>query len=108
MQINPFDLFKNVQKLQEQMGDMQQKLETVNVTGSSGGGMVEIDLNGLIELQAIRIAPELMNDHDKDMLEALIVAAFTDARDKVKEAIGQEVGGLTGMPNLSSLFAGMM
>ncbi|MDR1219111.1 MAG: YbaB/EbfC family nucleoid-associated protein [Treponema sp.] len=107
MQINPFELLKNVQKLQEQMGDMQQKLEAVSATGSSGGGMVEIDLNGLIEVQAIRIAPELMSEHDKDMLESLIAAAFTDARDKVKEAIGREMGGLAGMPNLSSLFAGM-
>ncbi|MDR0374258.1 MAG: YbaB/EbfC family nucleoid-associated protein [Treponema sp.] len=107
MQINPFELLKNVQKLQEQMGDMQQKLEAVGATGSAGGGMVEIDLNGLFELQAIRIAPELMNERDKNMLESLIVAAFTDARDKVKEVIGREMGGLTGMPNLSSLFAGM-
>ncbi|MDR0583808.1 MAG: YbaB/EbfC family nucleoid-associated protein [Treponema sp.] len=107
MQINPFDLLRNVQKLQEQMGDMQQKLEAVSATGASGGGMVEVDLNGLIELQAIRIAPELVNEHDKDMLESLIVAAFTDAREKVKEAIGREMGGLVGMPNLSSLFAGM-
>lgn len=89
------------------MGDMQQKLEAVSATGASGGGMVEVDLNGLIELQAIRIAPELVNEHDKDMLESLIVAAFTDAREKVKEAIGREMGGLVGMPNLSSLFAGM-
>jgi DNA-binding YbaB/EbfC family protein len=108
MQINPFELLKNVQKLQEQMGDMQQKLEAVSATGSAGGGMVEIDLNGLIELQAIRIAPELMNERDKDLLESLIAAAFTDARDKVKDAIGREMGGLTGMPNLSSLFTGVM
>ncbi|MDR2446537.1 MAG: YbaB/EbfC family nucleoid-associated protein [Treponema sp.] len=108
MQINPFELLKNIQKLQEQMGDMQQKLEAVIATGASGGGMVEIDLNGLIELQAIRIAPELMSERDKDMLEALIVAAFTDARERVKQMIGREMGGLASMPNISSLFAGMM
>ncbi|MDR2793730.1 MAG: YbaB/EbfC family nucleoid-associated protein [Treponema sp.] len=107
MQINPFDLLKNVQALQAQMGDMQKKLESVGATGSAGGDMVEIDLNGLIELRAIRISPELMHDDNKEILESLIVSAFEDARNKVKEAIGREIGGIAGMPDISSMFAGM-
>jgi DNA-binding YbaB/EbfC family protein len=108
MQINPFDFLKNVQKIQEQMGDMQQRLEIITATGSAGGGMVEVDINGLIEILAIRITPDMMNSDDREILQSLIVAAFMDARNKVKEAIGQEVGGFAGMPNLSSLFTGTM
>jgi DNA-binding YbaB/EbfC family protein len=108
MQINPFDLLKNVQALQAQMGDMQKKLESVSVTGSAGGDMVEVELNGLIELQSIRISPEAMRDVSKEVLESLIISAFEDARNKVKDAIGREIGGLAGIPGISSsLFAGM-
>ncbi|MDR2193916.1 MAG: YbaB/EbfC family nucleoid-associated protein [Treponema sp.] len=107
MQINPFEILKNMQKIQEQMGDMQRQFESVVVTGSSGGGMVEVELNGLVELQAIRIAPELVNDDGREILESLIVAAFEDARNRVKEAIGRKMGGLAYAQELSSIFTGM-
>jgi len=105
MNINPFDILKNAQKIQEKMGDFQEKLVTINATGSSGGGMVEIDVNGKIEVIAVRISPEAMED--VEMLQDLIVAAFSSGVGKVKEEINKEIGamagglgipGLTGMP----------
>jgi len=92
--INPFDLLKNAQKIQEQMGSFQEKLEAVKVTGSAGGGMAEIDMNGKMEVLAVRIAPEAMEDGDRVMLQDLIAAAFANAMEKVKEAISREVGGM--------------
>jgi DNA-binding YbaB/EbfC family protein len=92
--INPFDLLKNAQKIQEQMGSFQEKLEAVRVTGSAGGGMAEIDMNGKMEVLAVRIAPEAMEDGDRVMLQDLIAAAFANAMEKVKEAISREVGGM--------------
>ncbi|MCL2205133.1 MAG: YbaB/EbfC family nucleoid-associated protein [Treponema sp.] len=94
MNINPFDLLKNAQKIQEQMGSFQEKLEAVKVTGSAGGGMAEIDMNGKMEVLAVRIAPEAMEDGDRVMLQDLIAAAFANAMEKVKEAISREVGGM--------------
>ncbi|MDR0513251.1 MAG: YbaB/EbfC family nucleoid-associated protein [Treponema sp.] len=94
MNINPFDLLKNAQKIQEQMGSFQEKLEAVRVTGSAGGGMAEIDMNGKMEVLAVRIAPEAMEDGDRVMLQDLIAAAFANAMEKVKEAISREVGGM--------------
>ena len=64
MNINPLDIFKNAQKIQEQMGSFQEKLGTISVTGSAGGGMVEVDLNGRMELVALRISPEAVNPPD--------------------------------------------
>ncbi|MDR1957131.1 MAG: YbaB/EbfC family nucleoid-associated protein [Treponema sp.] len=96
MNINPFDILKNAQKIQEQMGVFQEKLGTITVTGSAGGGMVEIDLNGRIEMLGIRIAPEVVNPHDVEMLQDLSVAAFTNAMEKVREAINREMGALAG------------
>jgi DNA-binding YbaB/EbfC family protein len=88
--INPFDILKNAQKLQEQMGFFQEKLAAIVVTGSSGGGMVEIDLNGKMEVQAVRIAAEAAED--LPMLQDLIQAAFTAALEKVRERSGRELG----------------
>ncbi|MDR2134123.1 MAG: YbaB/EbfC family nucleoid-associated protein [Treponema sp.] len=116
MNINPFDILKNAQKIQEQMGALQEKLGSINATGSSGGGMVEIDLNGKIEVTDVRIAPEALEGGDTEMLQDLIMAAFTSALEKVREAIGREMGamagslgiaGLSGIPGFPGGFPGL-
>jgi DNA-binding YbaB/EbfC family protein len=98
MNINPFDILKNAQKIQEQMGSLQEKLGTVQATGSAGGGMVEIDLNGRMEVLAVRIAPEAVNPQEAEMLQDLIAAAFTSAMEKIRELVNREMGSLMGMP----------
>jgi DNA-binding YbaB/EbfC family protein len=103
--MNPFDIMKNAQKIQEQMGAFQEKLSTIVVTGSAGGGMVEIDMNGKMELVDIRLSSEIVDPSDVEMLQDLIKAAFSNAMEKVKETIGQEMGNITGMPGG---FPGMM
>jgi len=106
MNINPFDILKNAQKIQEQMGSFQEKLGNIQVTGSAGGGMAEVDMNGRMEVLAVRIAPEAMED--RDMVQDLTAAAFTNAMEKVREAISREVGGMFpgGIPGLQG-FPGM-
>ena len=106
MNINPFDILKNAQKIQEQMGTLQEKLGFISATGSAGGGMVEVDLNGKIEILAVRIAPEAIEGGDAEMLQDLVMAAFTNGLEKVKEAISKEMGaaaGGMGIPGLSGL-----
>ena len=94
MNINPFDILKNAQKIQEQMGAFQEKLGVIIVVGSAGGGMTEVEMNGRMEVLAVRIMPEAMEGGDREMLEDLVAAAFTNAMEKVKEAINREMGGL--------------
>ena len=106
MEINPFDLLKNAQKIQEQMGSFQEKLAAINATGSSGGGMVEIDLNGKFEVTAVRISPALMESGDTEMLQDLIVAAFSNGYDNIRETLSREVGAMAGgfgIPGLSGM-----
>jgi len=105
MNINPFDILKNAQKIQEQMSGFQEKLGAVTATGASGGGLVEVDLNGKMELIAVRIAPEALTD--VEMLQDLIVAAFNDSMAKVKETINKEVGVMAGGLNIPG-FPGVM
>jgi DNA-binding YbaB/EbfC family protein len=93
MNMNPFELLKNAQKMQEQMAILQEKLGEVIITGSAGGGMVEVDLNGRMEPLAVRIAPELVNKDETLMLQELIVSALSDAVEKVREFVMAEVGG---------------
>ncbi|MDR1870176.1 MAG: YbaB/EbfC family nucleoid-associated protein [Treponema sp.] len=103
MNINPFDILKNAQKIQEQMSGFQEKLEAITATGSSGGSMVEIDLNGKLEVLDVRIAPQAVDGGDVEMLEDLIMAAFTDGMKKVRDEISGEVGAMTGGLDLSGL-----
>ena len=107
MNINPFDLLKNAQKIQEQMGAFQEKLEGISVTGTSGGGMAEIEMNGKMEVLAVRISGDAMED--RDMLQDLICAAFNNAMEKIREAVNSEMGamipggiqGLSGIPGMN-------
>jgi len=106
MNINPLDIMKNAQKIQEQMGSLQEKLAEISATGSAGAGMVEIDLNGKFEVLAVRIAPEMIEDGDIDMLQDLIVAAFSNGHDRVREALTRELGAMAGgmgIPGLANM-----
>jgi len=97
MNVNPFDLLKNAQKMQEQMNSFQEKLTEIAVTGAAGGGLVEVDLNGKLELIAIRIAPQTMDGADTELLQDLIMAAFNDGMAKIKDEISSKVGQMTGI-----------
>ncbi|MDR2483612.1 MAG: YbaB/EbfC family nucleoid-associated protein [Treponema sp.] len=104
--INPFDVLKNAQKIQEQMSSFQEKLRGITAAGSAGGGMVEIVINGRMELLQVRVAPDALNPPDAEMLQDLIAAAFTSALEKIKEAINQEMGSLAGglgLPGLTGI-----
>lgn len=94
------NLMKQAQEMQTRMAEMQAKLQETEVTGSSGGGMVKLTLNGKSELKAIRIDKMLVNPDDVEMLEDLIVAAFNDAKVKVEATMQDEMSRLTGGLNL--------
>jgi DNA-binding YbaB/EbfC family protein len=88
------ELLKNAKKFQEQMGDLQKKMEDVVVTGSAGGGMVEIEVNGRLEVLSVKLEPDIVTEDNVGMLQDLIKYAFTDAAERVKIEVSSEVGGL--------------
>ena len=104
MNINPFDILKNAQKIQESLAVMQEKLGGIQVTGSAGGNMVEVDMNGKMEVTDVRIDPEIIKTQDVAMLQDLIKAAFTNASEKAREAISRELGSVAGGMGLPSGF----
>jgi DNA-binding YbaB/EbfC family protein len=93
---NPIEFLKVIQGLQRNMGEMQEKLHTVRVTGSAGGDMVEVVLNGHLEVLEVRVAPDAVDPNEREMLEDLIRAAFTDATTRVKERLRSEFNAATG------------
>ena len=97
MNINPFEILKNAKQIQEQMGVFQERLGNIHVRGSSGAGMVEVEINGRMEVQEVRISPELMEGGDREMLQDLMAAAFNNSLEKVREVINREMGALSGM-----------
>ncbi len=104
--MNPFDLLKQFQSLQGKMGEIQEKLKNISVTGSSGGGMVTVEMNGQMTVTKVNISPEVVDPNDVGMLEDLVLAAFTDASIKIKEKLQEELSELTGGLNLPPGFLG--
>lgn len=96
MAINPLDLLKNLKEVQKSLGNMQEKMKNILVTGSAGGDMVKIEMNGAFEIQNISISPEVVNPKDIEMLEDLLTAAFTQAMGKIKEKMKETISPLAG------------
>jgi DNA-binding YbaB/EbfC family protein len=101
--MNPFELFKNMQNIQQQM---QSKLDGIEAVGSSGGGMVEVKINGKMEVQSIHIEKEVVDPNDTQTLEVLIAAAFNQAVKEVQGILQKEAMGMAGNMNLPSSFKG--
>ena len=90
------NMLKEAQKLQGRMAEMQAKLADVEVSGSAGGGMVAVTLNGKGEMRKVKIDPSLVDPGEVEILEDLIVAASNDAKVKVEAYVQEEMGKLTG------------
>ena len=89
-------LMKQAQEMQSKMGELQAKLAEAEVTGQSGGGMVEVTLNGKFDLRRIKIDKSIAKPEDVEVLEDLIVAAFADAKSKAESQVQEEMKKLTG------------
>lgn len=93
---NLADIMKQVSSMQSRMGDMQTKLEGITVTGQSGGGLVQVGMNGKGVVQSVSIDPSLMKVEEREILEDLLVAAHADAKGKVENIAAEEMKALTG------------
>lgn len=91
--MNPMDLLKNMGMLQEKMQEAQQKLKQISVTGSAGGGMVSITLNGEFQILNVEIAPEVVDPQDVTMLQDLVRAAHNDAAARIREQLRDSLPG---------------
>jgi hypothetical protein len=77
--------------IQKQMGEAQARLDSIEVEGVSGGGLVKIRCTAKGRLLGVSIDDSLMMPEEKQMLEDLIAAAFNDARTKADQAANAEM-----------------
>ncbi len=91
-------LMKQAQRMQAEMQKAQEQIANLEITGSAGGGMVNITINGRHETLRVQLDSEALKD-DKDMLEDLIAAAFNDAVHKLAAAQQERMASVTaGLP----------
>lgn len=104
--MNPLDLFKNLKELQQSFGSMQENMKNITVSGTAGGDMVTIEMNGAFEILKVSIAKEVVNPDDIKMLEDLITAAFTNAMTKIKEKMKESISPIANNLNIPPGFMG--
>jgi DNA-binding YbaB/EbfC family protein len=89
-------LQKQMQKMQQDMLKTQDELDAERLETSSGGGMVNVVTSGMGEVLEIKIAPEVVDPEDIEMLQDLIVTAVRDALKKAQEHHTERMGKITG------------
>jgi DNA-binding YbaB/EbfC family protein len=89
-------LMKQAQDMQARMSEMQARLETAEIEGQSGAGMVQAVLSGKGDLRRLKIDPGLLVPDEVEILEDLIVAAHNDAKAKLEAKLADEMGKITG------------
>ncbi|MCR5789939.1 MAG: YbaB/EbfC family nucleoid-associated protein [Lachnospiraceae bacterium] len=83
---NMNNLMKQAQKMQRQMEESQKELEEKEYTVTSGGGAIEITINGKKEITKVKLDKDAVDPEDVEMLEDLILTAVNEAIGKVEEA----------------------
>lgn len=89
-------LLKQAQQIGGKLQGASEELRARRVTGAAGAGMVEVDMNGLQEVLAVRIEPKLLADGDRELLEDLVKGATNDAVVKARQLHADAMKSLTG------------
>lgn len=89
-------MMQQLQRLQQQMAEAQEKLAEEKVSATAGGGVVKVTMTGDQHCQSVELDAQLLVDADKEMLEDLILSAVNLALDKSRELQQQLMGPLAG------------
>jgi DNA-binding YbaB/EbfC family protein len=101
---NMNQMLKQAQKMQEDMANLQADLEQREYTASSGGGMVEVTVDGKHLIKNIKINPDAIDPDDSEMLEDLITVAVNEAISNAIKTSEEEMGAITSGLNMPGLF----
>tara|TARA_B100001121_G_C18527863_1_gene544493 strand:+ start:153 stop:476 length:324 start_codon:yes stop_codon:yes gene_type:complete len=94
--VNLGNMMKQAQQLQKKMTEAQDKLNEIEVEGTSGGGLVKVIATAKGSFKRISIDDSLINNDEKEILEDLIIAAINDAKQKGETVAQEEMKSLTG------------
>src|SRR5947209_18921777 len=90
------NLLKQAQEMQARISKIQEELGQKTVDGSAGGGMVQVTVNGQLNLCGLKIDPSVITSEEKVMFEELSFAAGTDGMSKVREWVSDEMSNVKG------------
>jgi nucleoid-associated protein EbfC len=93
-------ILQQAQEMQGRMAKMQEELQAMTLTGTAGGGMVSVEVNGQGLVKRVKIDPSVINPSDTEMLEDLVAVAAADAQRKAQERQQEQMGAITGGMNL--------
>lgn len=93
---NMNNLMKQAQKMQKQMEEAQKELEEKEITATAGGGAVEVTISGKHEITKVKLAEEVVDPDDIEMLEDLIMAAVNEALRQIDEVSQKSMASITG------------
>ncbi len=96
------NLMKQAQMVQQNLRKAQEELGKVEVTGTSGGGLVSVVMTCRHDVRRVSIDPSLLTE-DKEVLEDLVAAAMNDAVRKVEQTTQERLGSLTAGLNIPGL-----
>jgi nucleoid-associated protein EbfC len=89
-------MLKQVQQMQAEMLEAQEKLKDEVVEASAGGGMVKVKMSGDLELRELKIDPEAIDPEDAEVLEDMVTAAINEALRAAQELAQSKLGGAAG------------
>lgn len=89
-------MMKQAAQLQSKMQEMQAELDTIEVEGTAGGGMVKVMLTAKGALKGVRIDDSLLQPSEKEIVEDLLVTAHADARRKAETVLAEKMKAVTG------------
>ncbi len=89
---------------QDMSKKMEEQMDSIEVEGNAGGGMVKIMMNGHKNVLSVEISKEVVDPDDVDMLQDLVTAAVNDALAKVDDELKDNLGGMPGMPGMPGGF----
>ena len=90
------DILKIAQNVQEQMGQAQANLDSIEVEGIAGGGLVKVRATAKGRILGVAIDESLLNPAEKQIVEDLVAAAINDAVRRVEATTQEKMSGLTG------------
>lgn len=90
------DMMKQAREIQGKVAEMQAELESLEVHGVAGGGLVTVTLNGKGVMTKLSIDPSLIKPDEAEILEDLVLAAHADAKQKAEHAMSEKMQSLTG------------
>ena len=101
---NMQNMIKQAQKMQAEITNVQEEIENETFTATTGGGAVEITMNGRKQVQSLNIKPEVVDKDDVETLQDLIISAVNECVKQIEETSESKMGAVTGGVSFPGLF----